>query len=284
MWRREEELDYWLNERPVSTAPNQDLKHREKPPGKVWPWGFKRNVREHSLEIHSEAIILDGVLSVPVLIKDGLGEIGARLERSDQNTPGAFEASNEIHEAILIGKTRVESLRLPDKENTKIKQAILAIIPYCRRIHVSIGPVPVHIPGSVQLHPPLVGGQGALISDSPPIRSLTQMISAKAIRQAGINVRTLSESEYNRCLQEAEQIKGIPVDKCKLITLFRHVPIEMVSKLQFLGDKKEIVYTLSPGLNRSSTRVYDLMAIRDVSRKEVHLIPHRTRNRMVRLN
>ena len=195
-----------------------------------------------------------------------------------------MDASNTVHDAILIGPVPIRPLILPDTENVRIKQVLVSIIPYCRSMRMVMGPAPVRGPGSVKLHTPLIGGNGGIFPKNPPIGALMQQVSSIPIRQTGIDITALPESEYNGYVQEAVQIKGIPADKCELIALFRHVPIEVISKLHFHNDAKEIVYSLSSKLNRSRTRVYDLMVIREASRKEVHLVPHRTRSRAVVLS
>ena len=103
------------------------------------------------------------------------------------------------------------------------------------------------------------------------------------IRQTSVDIESMTNSEKWSFLQEAEHSRGFPTDECELIAFFRHVPIEMISKLHFLNDEKAIIYNISSGLNRSRTRVYDVMVIRDGS-NEVHVIPHGTRNRMVVFN
>lgn len=122
-----------------------------------------------------------------------------------------------------------------------------------------------------------------LIPDRPTIRSLMPQALDFPILRKSVDIDSLPESEKHGFLQEAEKKKGLPADACRLVAVFRHVPIELISRLHYLNDDKAIEYTIAGGINRSRTRVYDVMVVRDDS-MEIHLLPHGAKYRMVGLN
>ena len=281
MWRREEGLKYWLRGLRGARELKQSSIPTDVQPRKQWlQRGHSDTVRDHALDFRLPDIHPDNGLEIPVSVKDGIGKI--RQEKTSLR-PKADD-TKAVYDVCLTQKALIRALRIPDEKNTRPSQAKLEIISCCRLMRTGIGSPAVRSPGSVQLPHPLVGGNGTLIPCRSPILSMLHTISALPIRRHGIDASGLSESEYDECRREAEQAKGIPMDRCVLLALFRNIPIEMVSRLHFSDGKKEIVYSLSGRQNKSRTRVYDLIAIRDVSGSEVHLIPHRVRNRIVSLN
>ena len=194
-----------------------------------------------------------------------------------------MEAAIQIHKAGLIEETRVLPLGLPNVENIQVRQVVFRMIPYCRQFLISLGPAPVHIPVSMQLRPPRTGGSGTLIPRIPSIMSMMPRAYDLPIRQTSIDIESLPDSEKRGYLQEAEQRRGFRADECELIAIFKRVPVEMIAKLHFINDEKTIIYSISGGLDRTRTRIYEVMVVRDSS-KEVHLIPHGTRNKAVGLN
>lgn len=283
MWRREVGLAYWLKNKNITRS----LPHQRKEGGKLWRRARVRNliknVKDFSLHIHSRTSGLEDISHFPSSIKNGLDTFNVVVSQPDPKSLEHIETDTLIHKAGLIGGARIFPLELPNEDNVQVRQALLNIIPYCRQFLIGIGPAPVHIPASVQLRLPRTGGNGVLISRQPAIISMMSLAFDLPIRQTSVDIKSMTDSEKRSFLQEAKHRRGFPTDKCELIAYFRHVPIEMISKLHFLNDEKAIIYSISSGLNRSRTRVYDVMVILDGS-KEVHVIPHGTRNRMVVFN
>ncbi|HSW38540.1 MAG TPA: hypothetical protein VLL97_03515 [Acidobacteriota bacterium] len=100
----------------------------------------------------------------------------------------------------------------------------------------------------------------------------------------GMDAASLTDEARRSFLQEAETVKHISADQSELLTVFYHVPIEMISRLRFIDDKKMLLYRISPGLRRTQTRVYDMAAVRDIAGRKTHLITHRSRCRVLSLN
>jgi hypothetical protein len=118
----------------------------------------------------------------------------------------------------------------------------------------------------------------------PSVNQFTAKISELPISQISIDIEELADSERSGFLHEAEVLKGIPSDQAKLLAVFRHVPIEMISRLCFLEEKNAILYSIARESRITKTRVHDMAAVRDQQSREIHLIPHRMRFRSVSLN
>jgi hypothetical protein len=103
-------------------------------------------------------------------------------------------------------------------------------------------------------------------------------------KRISLQISELLDSECKSFLHEAEAIKGVPADRAELLAVFRNIPIEMISKMRYLAEKKIILYTICRGVRRTHTRVHDMAAIRDTGSQDVFLIPHRSRFQSVCLN
>ena len=283
MWRRNKGLDYWLNQtaNPADAVPEEQGKKRLH--GKVRPWNLKSKVRNCPVDVPIRIADPENMLYVPAKIEDGLGTFFSELVGTNQGGFENIQSAISIHWADLMEPAPVRPLELPDGHNVQVKQALLTFIPYCRRFKVDIDPIPVRSPDTVQLRLPKTAGRSALLPEDLMIRSMMPQASDLQVRQRSVDMESLTDLEKREFLQETELLKGFAADQCELLAVFRHVPVEMISKLSFINDDKTIVYSLSRGLERSTTRVYDLMVIRNNSR-EIHLIPHGKRSRSVGLN
>ena len=283
MWRREVGLAYWLkNEQNAGSQPHT-RKERKKLWRRVRTPNLIENVQDCSLNIRSRASSLEDMSHFPGNIKEGLDAINVVVSQPDPKGPERIGAETLVHKAGLIGDALVLPLELPDEDNVQVRQDLLNIFPCCRQFLTGIGPAPVHIPASVQLRFPRTGGNGALISRRPKIISTMSLAFDLPIRQTSVDIESMTDPEKESLLQEVEHKRGFRADECELIAYFRHVPVEMISRLHFLNDEKAIIYSISSGLNRSRTRIYDVMVILDGS-KEIHVVPNSTRNRVVFLN
>ena len=99
-----------------------------------------------------------------------------------------------------------------------------------------------------------------------------------------VDISALPVAVRDGFLREAEVLKGIDIDNCELLAVFRRVPIELISQLRFLSETRMILYTISSRPVRTRTRVHDLAVICDMSKQEIHFVPHRTQYRLVFLN
>lgn len=276
-------LGFWLENSRETGESTHKRREKENLREKFRARSYKTNVMDYPVDFHSHTAGIEYMLHAPVQIKDGLRAVGEIINQTDRKGLVGIEAAIQIHKAGLIEETRVFPLGLTNVENVQVRQALFNIIPYCRPFLISLGLPPVHIPASVQLRPPRTGGSGTLIPRIPSIMSMMPLAYDLPIRQTSIDIESLPDSEKRTYLLEAEQRRGYPADECELIAIFKRVPVEMISKLHFIDDEKAIVYNISGGLDRSRTRIYEVMVVRDSS-KQVHLVPHGTRNRAVGLN
>jgi predicted transcriptional regulator len=140
----------------------------------------------------------------------------------------------------------------------------------------------IHTLESLQDQMAKVSDSTRLLLGDPAIRA-TARISELPHRRESTCVEQLEDSERNSFLREAEVLKRISSDKAELLAVFRHVPIEVISRLRFLADSREILYTIQDESKRTQTRVHDLAVIRDTASQEIHLVPHRTKSRSISL-
>jgi hypothetical protein len=251
--------------------------------GKKWPRSrFRPVVRESALGFSSPDI--DGVanLHFPVSVRDGIGTLSPRED--DRETPPLDYVYRAVNDICLLQRSAVGEFKLPETGNTRVSRARVELTSRCRWARTEIGPVRVRFAASVRFRAPLIGGDGGVFPERFPVHSSIGKIETMPIRRRGIDSGKLPESVARACLTAAGKQKGLPLDRCRLIALFRHIPVEMVSRLHFFGERGEIEYTLFPSAKRSQARVYDLIAVRDLSSDEVHLIPYATQNRTVRLS
>ncbi len=267
-------------------------------------------VREQGLGVESRVTSIDDVFMGQADVVDGLGpfsehfEIGrmpghreygwseamAEGDRTstgyldDNSSPGeeGSDSPGIIRQIEMIPLGLVQRLAMPTPHRTTIRQGHLMTMPGARSTAVALGPVMVHALESFRDRPTeIMDGNRLLIS--PLAVHTFQKISKLIYRRRSIDLQSLNETEQWSFLQEAEALKHIPADRAELLGVFRSVPIEMISRLQFVSSRNEIVYGLVSTPGRSTTRVHDMAAVRDTGTREVHLVPHRTRVRSVNL-
>jgi hypothetical protein len=221
---------------------------------------------------------------VDACVHDGLACINAGTERSsiDRRLAGF---SIRTHSIELLDCAQVQDLKLPNKQESCIQQKNLIIQAACRSF-----PTDIALKSSIR-EPAffinallkIIDGKQSLLGDAQ-VGGLLSQIEIFPYKRNSIKIGELSDSECKNFLREAEAIKGIPAGRAELLAVFRHIPIEMISKMRYLAGNRIIFYTICRGINRNQTRVHDMAAIRDVVSRNIFLIPHRTRFRSVHLN
>lgn len=169
---------------------------------------------------------------------------------------------------------------MPEAHRTRVRQETLVMVPKPRSAATEIESH-IHMVESLEDRPVRVQDYPLLLSH--PAIHATAKISELPHRRASAEVVGLEDSERNSFLREAEVLKRIPSDRAELLAVFRHVPIEMISRLRFLADSREILYAIQEEPKRTQTRVHDLAVIRDAANQEIHLVPHRTKSRSILL-
>ncbi len=95
-----------------------------------------------------------------------------------------------------------------------------------------------------------------------------------------VNVQDLGLQESEKLVHEAETVRGMAPGRGELLAVFPNVPIEIISRMRFMPESRQLLYTLMPKPDLSRTRVHEVIAVRDRQTGETHLVPHRTRYRM----
>ncbi len=282
MWRREEELGYWLSDSHSSEKPDLAYKLKSKLPHKLALWQFRDIVKEQSLCIGSKVISLDEELAASAGICDGLGAIGQWI--CSDAVPAIDGPQSAIHHAELIDHATVRDLKMPDEQQARIRHAKVNLMTQARSLPVKLDS------GGVQSLACFKGRSAEVLNGerflmaSPGIGAQMSGISAIPHMRQSLDVNKLPDEECLSFLREAEALRRIPSGKGELIAVFRHVPIEAISRLQFLSEKRIILFSVSSTPRRTKTRVHDMAAIRNMENQEIHLVAHRTRCRLVSFN
>jgi hypothetical protein len=241
-------------------------------------------VKAESLTLQANTISLDDELSAAAAVKDGL----AAIENPKSPTPGAAKGYSEndgiTREAELLGETRILNLVLPSESLVCIGDERLSFGSFARSFMLSFKTCRVHTADVFWncAHRARDGTRFLIQNAAIPIPKYK--ISLLPHTRRSVRMETLDHSECRGFLHEAEVLKGIPADCAELLAVFRHVPIEVISRLRFVAENRVIMYSISRLHFPTSTRVHDMAAVRDVASQEIYLIPHRTQFRAVCLN
>jgi hypothetical protein len=219
-----------------------------------------------------------------IQVKDGISSLG-----TDAVLPGTSdnEVDNQrfvIRDGELLDITEdVHDLELPSEKKAEIRRGRLVNIPNVRFYSMPGARSFVRAAEMIQNRLSEVRNGCWLFFPRLPVKEWTVGARNLPHMRTGLDVNILSDEERKSFLGEAESVKRIPSGRSELLTVFPGVPIEMISRLRFLADRKVLLFKISPGLRRTQTRVHDLAAIQDNVDKQVYLIPHRSRFRIVSL-
>jgi hypothetical protein len=128
--------------------------------------------------------------------------------------------------------------------------------------------------------PPASDASGSFLPLNLPIRIGTPRFTRFPHSRTSVDLGSLSIQESERLVHEAETVRGIAHGQGELLALFLSVPVEIVSRVRFVEEAKQLLYTLTSRPDLMRTRVHDMLAVRDRNSGETHLVPHRTRYRM----
>jgi hypothetical protein len=284
MWGREERLKHWLENGSQSQKSGFGAGLIEKLSLKLRLRQCAGTVQEESLSLRTGTVCLDDALAATTCVKDGLDDLGHRLHPELESVSGLPACDGMIHPILLIGSAKAFDARLPDERFARIRQEGVEMAPTCRTYLVNMSAVEVHELMHPYNHPPMLMDGNRFLIAIPPVQNLTTQMAELPHSRTSLRIEELRDSERKGFLREAEVIKGVPSDRAVLLAVFRHVPIEVVSRLRFLAEKKTIVYSISHEVKPTRTRVHDLAAVLDIASKEIHLVPHRTQFQSVSLN
>jgi hypothetical protein len=284
MWRREERLKYWLEGGGQAHKPSSELGLKEKLFLKLRLWQFADAVKGKSLGIYANTISLDPEFIKSTQVKDGLGFLGYQACSAREFSSNLSDSNGSIRHLDLLESAGVLNLQLPDESHARVRQEKPAIAPICRSVQVNIRATDINGLESLYSQMPEVKDGKRFLMANPSIQILTSQVSELPHTRASIKIDQLQDSERSSFLREAEILKGIPCGRVELLAVFRHVPIEVISRLRLLADQRAILYSISREFTPTVTRVHDMAAIRDITSQEVFLIPHRAQYRSVSLN
>lgn len=240
-------------------------------------------VREDGLRISAVVASPDDWLRATVRVKDGLGNLADGSGPGGASVPFGGKSGVQASYVKLLETGAIREFPLPGLKQVRVRQEKIALDPACRYFAPKIRDAEVFEFQHPQSHPPAVRDGGGFLIKNPSVYQRTSKMCALPIARASVRIEQLQDSERSGFLREAEALKGIPRDGAELLAVFRCVPIEVISRLRFLEEKKTIVYSILPETNRTRTRVHDMGAIRDAENGEIHLVPHRARFRFASL-
>ena len=286
MRRRKDELEFWLFDSGRPEGFKFTFWLRKMILERFRLQVIKPLVREHALYIDADTGVSDGDLGISLRWHDGLSLLGqpayCPADNSEQISL-SIETCSIIKQADLLGVAACCSLSIPCEDEVHIKHHALMIEPRHRSLLVSFKAAKVRPLNCLQI-PEVRNGSRYLSAPNPKVHALISCIAKLPHIRTSMNLNRLSAAERVAFLREAEVLKEIPVNRSELIAVFRHVPIELISKLRFLDKERVILFSLINQSGQTRTRVHDLAAIRDKSNQEIHLVAHRTRYQMVSLN
>ncbi|MBN1570936.1 MAG: hypothetical protein JXA73_24065 [Acidobacteria bacterium] len=284
MWRSEERLKYWLEKGSRTQESGFGAGLLRKLNLKLRLRNAADAVRNESLELGASAVSLDEDLAATACVKDGLADL-MKYSLSESEPDAGMSAFNSmIRQTVLIGKATIYDTRLPDEHLARIRNEKVDMNPACRSSVPGLSDPEVHEPANLFCRPPLLLDGNRLLFANPPVQASIFQISTLPHSRTSIRIEGLKDSERRGFLREAEAMKGIASDRAELLAVFRHVPIEVISRLRFLAEEKTIIYSIARDFKLTRTRVHDMAAVLDVVGSEVYLVPHRTQFRSVSLN
>jgi hypothetical protein len=243
--------------------------------------GFSSKIHTMSLTVFFKAIDLHEDLAVQIEVHNGLSRVDpAKLYLPPLNSNPAIPDSLNcgIRSVELLRPTsRVRGMQPINADEAKICSGILQVTP---RLHNLTLREPRRKARTAECRltglSPIKNGRDWILKRGV-IRSNLSLLSKLAFRRMSLDIQKLDSAEYRGFLNEAEVLRSIPIDRSELLAVFRSVPIEIISRLQYVSDVGMLLYSVSNQPQRKQTRLHDLAAIRDISDNEIYLIPHRAK-------
>jgi len=284
MWRREERLGHWLAAVRLPPKPSWRSKLEKALLQRFRLWNHPIVVGGKPLKVESNICSVEPGFAATVCLLDDFSFLERGTGNSDIVVPERDKLRCAVRQFDPLDLADVRTLRLPEAPKTRVRQTMLAVTAQSRWLRIHFAHSPVRTRDDVQLKPPRLGSGNFVINAKAPVVTGTTRIAAIPHRRRSVDLSTLKVSEYEGYLEEARILKSIPLDRSELLGVFRHVPVEMISRLRYAAEESSIVYTVVEVSNRKRTRVHDLAAVRDEANQEIHLVSHRMRYRAVSLN
>jgi len=284
MWRREERLGFWLK----SSAASRKAGHA------VQPWerlsclfSFSRKKQIVFDAFLPTANEIHGVKNMDVTadVRDGLALLQGKPRRfKDAGASCSGACIHTVKDISFTLELGVQNLSFPEAFRPCIKGTNLDVEAKCRAYGLNMQK------GGLRKIECLCN-QGRKANDgrrflwmNPPVAANLSKISRIPQMRTSVDAEKIKDSERQSFMREAEILKQIPMDRVEIIAIYRHVPIEIITRLRYIDRNRIILYSIQCEPRRTRTRVHDLAAVRDRLSGEMHLVPHRMRFRSIVLN
>ena len=287
MRRRETSLAYWLSRDNKQGTRKLAGGFKEKMLDKINPVVFPCAIHASPLEILSATINLNEELVLRAEVHGGLSQINPVPDspqlNNDHSIAIAFKCG-VYSMGLLYPKKGIRNFPLMGGGKLKIHSGTLRIALTLHNISLHNK---IHHVWNIECLPnislPTNNGNRWIIKEVP-IKSNISKLSALPFKRRSLDIGRLDGSEYQGFLKEAEALRHIPAERSELLAVFRLVPIEIISRLHYVADKRMILFSISNQARRTQTRLHDIAAIRDLADQEIHLIPHRAQYKTVALS
>jgi hypothetical protein len=274
---RQEGLGYWLNSSPANAG------FRVRFGARIGSW---LNVPAFTSEISELLPLLaPGVKTEPVvwdfpIVSDGLGCFD----------PGMHRVSLSGHPAILLAAVG----NLPEVTDIEFSQFGTECV--VRENHFL--PMPgvkdgfgsglpkfarVHGPALLNRVPCVMGISGARLPEAAGVKVFARDLSPKPHVRSSLDLAALSVPLVEVLTQEAELAKHWEHGQAELLAVFPRIPVELLSRVRYFQDRKQLIYTLHGTEKVTRTRIHDLCAVRERKSGTVHLVPRRSKYEVVGL-
>jgi hypothetical protein len=95
---------------------------------------------------------------------------------------------------------------------------------------------------------------------------------------------SLSRPRTEGLARQAESLQAWENGRAEVVAYFSRVPVELLSRVRFVQDRRQLVFYLHSARKVTKTRIQDLIAVRDRKSGEVHFLPERTNFRIATLD
>jgi hypothetical protein len=123
----------------------------------------------------------------------------------------------------------------------------------------------------------VIGGAGFLMSLESFPRVMTSDLRSHPHVRFSLDLRGISDRRLDDLCREAELVKSWEHGQAEVVAVFARIPVELLSRVQFLQERRQLVYTLHGTTKMAKTRIHDLIAVRDRKSGNIHLVPERMR-------
>ena len=134
-----------------------------------------------------------------------------------------------------------------------------------------------------QTSPVVAAPTGSIVCGPPEVRisaGMSVMARLPHVRKP-VWPERLDERDAVAFARETEAARGLGHETCRLVAVYRNVPIELVARMRMEPKSGALVFSLTPCGGRPRTRVYDLARVTELRTGTEHLSAHRTRYRTV---